>query len=171
MLGVWHLVTLNSDWFIGLFVFKAKVRPLSQLFLFPEEKYRMGFSDFTLTPQDNKARHHLQQPEWVEGACDCQPLPSLTHPSSCPWTALGSALARGASVKTRPRSLRSWFKYRGWAGKINAGKKPKSRCPKVGLPEKGARGRKSATEEHMVHRGTSYLSPGGQTPSGTFQDS
>lgn len=62
MLGVWHLVTLNSDWFIGLFVFKAKVRPLSQLFLFPE-KYRMGFSDFNLTPQDNKARQHLQQPE------------------------------------------------------------------------------------------------------------
>lgn len=118
-------------------VFKAKVRPLSTLLLFPEEKCRTHSSDFTVTPRIIKPET-IQLPEWVQGACDWQPLPSLIHPSPSHWTALGSALARGASVKARPRSPRSWFKCRGWGGRVNAGKKPKSRSPKVGLPVRGA---------------------------------
>ena len=152
------------------FVFKAKVRSLATL-LFPEEKCRTGSSDFTLSPRIIKPENTFSSPEWVQGACDYQSLPSLTHLSPSHWTALGSALARGASVKARPRSLRSWLQCGDWGGRINAGKKPRSRSPKAGLPNGGGARGKSATEENMVHRGASYLSPGGQTPSGTFQDS
>lgn len=122
-------------------VFKSKVRHLSTPFLFPEEKCRTGSSDFTLTPRIIKPET-TQLPERVQGACDCQPLPSLTHPSPSHCTALGSALATGSSVKARPRLLRFWFKWfwfkcRVWGGRINARKRPKTRSPKVGLLVRG----------------------------------
>lgn len=127
---------------VGLFLFKAKVRPLSTSLLIPEEKCRVGPSDCTTTPQDNQARKYLKPSRVGPGSAGLLLL--LPHPSlSTLLSHSGSALLRVAEVLVQVHLVEL-------AGEINT-KKPKSRSPMTGRLLGGPRG-ESVTEEHMGHR-------------------